>query len=131
MALRDKVLEYLLSQELILSSPCYNRVYIDTWLPIDYSRSSGAAIVFRPRGGAGEDNFIVNSLAFEFRCFSPNKNDTTDAFAMSDALKAAFELKTYPNADFYPRILSGEDLTRDEQNWYVVSILFQISEVEC
>lgn len=121
---------FLKSNDTVTASPCYDRVFLDAWLPDGYKKSSGAAIVFRPRGGAGQDNFIIKSQVYEFRSFAESINN---AFEVDNALFTVMELTTYPNSglEFYTRVVSGSDLSRSEGGWYVVSQQFTISMVVC
>lgn len=125
----DAIKSYLLASETIQASPVYNRIYVDHWLPDGYKRSSGAAMVLRPRGGAGANSFIMMSSIFEFRCFA----ETADiAFEADNALFTVMqELWENPQTTIYPTVISSSDLSRSEGGFYVVSQQFQISMVNC
>lgn len=128
--MNELILAFLKSNDTVTASPCYDRIFLDAWLPDGYKKSSGAAIVFRPRGGAGVDNFIAKSQIYEFRSFSQSKDE---AFEVSAAIFTAMSLATYPNSgqQFYPRVVSDDDLTRSEGGWYVVTQQFSLSMVVC
>jgi len=135
--LQDDILAYLKDNSDILNSPSSDRVFVDTWLPNKYPRSSGAAIVFRPRGGAGQDNFIIESVIYEFRAFAPpdpGSNKTESVFLVAEAIfKAMQAIANNPQSgqSWHPRVITGTDLVQEDGGWYVVNQQFQISQVRC
>jgi len=135
--MEDLILNFLLADTDLLASPCYNRQYIDTWMPKGYKRSNGACLVIRPIGGAGVDNFVIESQQYECRAFAPpiesNKNRASDALEIGKQLHVALEKATYPDTglQFYVRAISSPDLTREEGGWFVVTLIYEFHRVIC